>query len=244
MIFPNRFKLYWWSILVLIVSIYLVLRYPQLISGQTNSSDSIAFIIWFCLVLTPLFSEINIYGFSLKQEVRELKENVREQLESIRVEIKNSVDIQNQTQVNPQFLINPPADSQLPKLEERILATLKEAMQRYDVKPDITKSKDLEVNANVEYLFSARYNLEKEVRRIAKGRLVDTLKGRVLPFHQIVRDLTAMQLIEPQVATALQEAYRVCSPAVHGDDFDVSEAQVEFVRNVVPGLIATLKAIA
>ena len=49
-------------------------------------------------------------------------------------------------------------------------------------------------------------------------------------------------ILDQDLAGAVQELYRVCSPAIHG--MEPSSEQKRFVSNVYPKVIAALKAIA
>lgn len=48
-------------------------------------------------------------------------------------------------------------------------------------------------------------------------------------------------MISPNLAHAVREVYSVCSAAIHGED--VSDNQVQFVRDVAPELLAALEAV-
>ena len=92
-----------------------------------------------------------------------------------------------------------------------------------------------------ELLFWARHDLEKELRRITQERLLTPGGLRPKPLMQLTRAAVQAGLIEPQLEHAIREVYAVCSPAIHGAP--VTEAQLDFVRDVSPGLIAALRAI-
>ena len=93
------------------------------------------------------------------------------------------------------------------------------------------------VPAETQFLFSVRYGLDKEIRRIAEKRLL----GARAPTYRVVSELVKSEQISPALGNAMTDVYRVCSPAIHGDS--PTEAQVAFVRQVAPQLIAALKAI-
>jgi hypothetical protein len=98
---------------------------------------------------------------------------------------------------------------------------------------------------DVALLFSARYNIEKELRRIAEGRGVfsglASLHHRNLPIGRLAKMLADSDVIDPRLSDAIREVYAVCSPAIHGES--VSQPQVSFVKDVAPGLIAALRAV-
>jgi hypothetical protein len=47
--------------------------------------------------------------------------------------------------------------------------------------------------------------------------------------------------MEPRLDHAIREVYAVCSPAIHGEP--VTQAQIDFVKDVGPELIAALRSI-
>jgi hypothetical protein len=98
---------------------------------------------------------------------------------------------------------------------------------------------------SVAFLFAARYNIELELRRIAEGRQIVSgttpLSRRIVPVFQLTRHLSESELIEPRLAVAIREVCSVCSPAIHGEP--VTEAQISFVKEVAPELVAALRTI-
>src|SRR5690606_33055344 len=95
-----------------------------------------------------------------------------------------------------------------------------------------------QVPTNVALLFEARYSLEVEVRRIARSH--EILRDRA-PFNHILREMRSRDLIDESLEHILREIYFICSPAIHGDK--VSEAQVAFVKDALPDMVAALRGI-
>jgi len=235
---PNWLKVVWWLLLTGVLSYYLHQRYPDLSEGRAVPSDIVVFVIWIALLLAPLFSELSLLGITLKQHAEEMKSFVASQANEIRSEVRNAVDVR--TTFSPQFNIPAPvADSQLPELEARI----KEAVSNAFLSHGILAPTPAQVDApnDVLTLFATRYSLEKELRRIGGAHVVsDGVRSPVL-VTSIVRGLVQARILEPQLAQAVKELYSVCSPAIHGED--VTEAQLSFVKEVGPKLIATLKEV-
>jgi hypothetical protein len=175
------------------------------------------------LLLSPLFTEVALLGVTLKREIDELKDEVTSQIGEIKTEIRNAVDVR--TTVAPVFNIPPPPmDSELP----RIIAEIKTAVS--------SALSDIHVPSDVEFLFATRFNMEVEIRRIAGTKLNRPQSG-----YAIIMQGAKAGVVDPQLAHAVQEAYRVCSPAVHGEP--ISKEKVDFVREVAPELIAALRTI-
>lgn len=233
---PNWFKIAWWATLTALLSYFLFLRYPDLVAGQAAPADIAVFVIWVGLLLAPLFSEVSLLGFTLKQQMDELKGFISTQV----TDLRNAVDVR--TSITQQFTL-PANDAKLPDIEAMVktaLAAQMSAQGKTAIQPA-----NLAAPADVSLLFTARYNIERELRRIAEGRQVvsgiASLVQRPPTISQLTRFLTQAELIEPSLANAIREVYSVCSPAIHGEQ--VTEAQVSFVRDVAPDLVATLRAV-
>jgi hypothetical protein len=233
--FANWFRVTWWIILCAAVTVILWTRFGALSSGNAVSADVFVFLIWIALLLVPVFSEISLFGIGLKQEIKDLSDQVTH----LQTEIRNSVDVR--AQINPVFYATPPADSQLPALEQRLKAMLAEVLREAGVERVAPTPSTDELPQGVDFLFKARYQLERELRRIWRNRTGGDDERRPLPIIQIARFLAQDGLLDPRVLNAVREVYAVASPAVHGEP--VSEAKLAFVRDVAPQLIATLKAI-
>ena len=221
-------------------------RYPALISGTGNAVDALTVLIWFALALVPIFREIDIFGVKLKQEIQELKTEVEKQFAVLQTEVRTSV----RTEFNPQIHIPFPApDSQLPDLENQIKRAIESAFRERSVAGVPPGQIDFQVSDDVQYLFSVRLGLERELRRIwdsalQEGWVRDARAMQLRRYQSIGRmtnDLARAEMLRPELGSALREVYAVCSPAVHGEE--TSEAQVSFIRDVAPGLITALRAI-
>ena len=233
---PNWFKIAWWATLTSLLTYFLFRRYPDLVAGQAGPADIVVFVIWVALLLAPLFNEVSLLGITLKQQIDELKGFVSTQF----TDLRNAVEVR--TSINQQFTI-PLNDAKLSVLEALVrtaLAAQQSAQGQTNVHPAT-----LGAPADVSLLFIARYNIERELRRIADGRQVlggiASLSQRSPSISQLAGFLSQAELIEPSLANAIRDVYSVCSPAIHGEK--VTEAQVSFVRKVAPDLVATLRAV-
>lgn len=202
----------------------------------------VAFVVWIGLLLAPVFVEIELWRLKLKQEIASVKEHVDTQVQSLRADIRNSVDIRSQ--FNPQItLMTPPPDAQLPKIAAHLRETLETGLKSYGLE----RQPPLEVSPTVPrdavLFFEVRYSIEKELRRIWEQRFPPGSERRDLPLPalQMTRELVNGQYISPPLGRAIREVYRVCSPAIHGQQ--VTEAQKRFVQEVTPDLLRNLRAI-
>lgn len=236
----NWFKVSWWILLVGLLTAFLLHRYPDLSVGRAVPADVVVFVIWIALLLAPLFSEISLLGITLKQQVDELKNYVASQMTDVKNEVRNAVDVR--TTFSPHFNIPVPvADAQLPEIERRIKEAVSDALAEHGIQQTPPPA-EVPVSQDVMFLFSTRYNLEKELRRIGESRQLAGESRRPVPVVPLARALGQAEILEPRLVNAIREVYSVCSPAIHGDP--VSEAQISFVREVGPDLIAALRTIS
>ncbi len=237
---PNWFKIIWWLLLVGLLSVFLLHRYPELALGRAVPADIVVFVIWVALLLAPLFNEVSLLGVTLKQQIDELKEHVANQITEVKSEVRNAVDVR--ATFSPHFNIPAPAaDAQLPEIERRIKSAVSDALAEHGIRQPPPPAQ-IPVSTDVALLFATRYNLEKELRRISEARQLTVESRRPMPLHHLIRALIQAELLEPRMASAIREVYSVCSPAIHGEE--VTPAQIAFVQDVGPELIAALRAIA
>ncbi len=238
--FPGWFKYLWWIIIFAAFSYLLYQRYGDISTGKANSVDLFILVIWTALALVPLFQEISLPGISLKQQIEDIRKDVKQEFANIRMTLSNVVDVRTQTNL---YYPAPPPDAQLPALEEKIKIAVEEAIEKYGLQPtgEEKSQTPLNVDNDVQFLFSARYSLEKELRRIWGERFGDEQERRPQPIYKLVDGLTQAQLIDQNLGHLIREAYSVCSPAIHGED--ISKAKVNFVKDVIPELLNILKAI-
>ena len=233
---PNWFKICWWIFLIILMIVILYPRYSNFLSGQASSIDLVVFIILVALMITPLFEEFSLLGFSFKKEIEKLKSDVKEEVASLKNEIHNSVNF------NPQFIYPaPPPDSQLPDLEERVKNAVESVLENQGINRISLQTPQIDTPDDASYLFNVRYNMEKELRRIWNNNFGQEDIRRPIAVAQISGMLGKSELIPQKLVHAIREVYSVCSPAIHGEE--VSEAQLNFVKDVAPMLINTLKNI-
>ncbi|WP_051412954.1 hypothetical protein [Methylophilus sp. 5] len=235
---PNWAKILWWSILVGVLTYFLRERLPDLLTGKAAAADIAAFGVWMALLLAPLFNEVTLLGVTLKNQIEELKDHIATQIADVRADVRNAVDVR--ATVSPTFnLPGPPSDAQLPAIEAQVKAAVAAALAEHGSSTPV--STDFVVSDDVAYLFATRYHIESELRRLASDREIGATIRRVPPTHLLSRSLVESGLLSPRLGNAIREVYSVCSPAIHGEP--VTAAQVSFVRDVGPELIAALRSI-
>lgn len=250
-----------WVILIVGGLFFLNKRYTS-VNGSFKTVDIIILLFWIALLLMPFFQEINFYGLKLKKEIDELKFDVNKQFIdlsrqfiNLRSEINNSNDIHSNFTYN--FNSTPPnrvPDDQLPKYEKLSKQHLEKEREFWEIKIPANESELTKVPDDVIYLFSVRYKIETELKRIIKEtpnywniqRTVskensNLRKPRRMIPAEIVRILISDGLIDGKLADIIMETYSITNMAVHGDS--ISDDQLRFVQSIANDLIATLKGI-
>jgi hypothetical protein len=233
---PNWFKIGWWVVLLIGLTLFLVRRYNDLVAGKSTGTDILVLVVWLALLLFPLFHEISLFGVTFKREVETLKTEVKGELSNMRAEIRNSLEVRNHFSPNLYFQQAPP-DAQLSIIGKSIQAELRGTSKVANA----TVAAELTAPADAELLFRARYNIERELRRIWQQHLAAPPNRRFLPTLRIAQLLVEWELVPASVERAIRDVWLVASPAIHGEP--VTVAKVEFVRDVTPGLVETLKGI-
>lgn len=95
--FSNKFKIWWWAILLAVLTGVCAGRF---FAGTFNNFDNFIFIFWFILVLFPIISEINIGGISIKKDIENAKKEIKEQIGEIKNEIRNHINVNPIINVN------------------------------------------------------------------------------------------------------------------------------------------------
>jgi len=248
---PNWLKIIWWLILVIISVIFIAQRFDSIMNGTSGVLDIIVLLVLIALLTIPLFQEVNFFGVGLKREIDNLKTEFKEQIFNLRSDIQNTINMR--TEISPQIYLTPPTDSELPSIEERIRPILEQVLREQGIEKPVSIPEELTVSSDAKFLFSVRYTMERELRRIWKqwrdriiemrlwtGQSIADLERLPLSVFQITRSLTESEIISPQLSSVIREVYRACSSAIHGEE--VSQTAVGFVRGVAPSLITSLQA--
>lgn len=231
--FDNRFRIGWWLAITVGAGFVLAPRYSAFAIGKSSAIDALVFVSWAALLLVPVFTEFSFGSFKFKQEVEALKADLTSKI----TELRNDVRAEVRANVSPTFHFNPAPvpDAALSDLKREADAVL----SSYGVVPRTSAAEAAPAAPpGVTTLFEARYALEVELRRIAKER--ELARDRA-PSMQIMRAMKAAGLIDDRMEHVLREVYLICSPAIHGEP--VTSAQVSFVSDVLPEMLAALQRI-
>lgn len=188
----------WWGILIIGSSFLLKERFKIIQTGTLTTFDSIAIAVFIVLALIPFFSEMSFLGLTIKKDISELKKDVKEEIKEIKHYIINAVDVNNRlnTSINIGQPVVPPPDEQLNKLEERFRVIIRDTLAEKGIRNVPQLVKDFDVPENNRLLFSARYLIEKELRRIWKSRFEPEADSRrVYPISRMVDELVKNQIL-------------------------------------------------
>jgi hypothetical protein len=223
---PN-FKTAWWLILLLISSIYLISRYNIIILGQVNIFDGIVLIVWFSLMLRPLYSELDIMGFKFKEEI---KEDIRE----LKTEIINSIDFRPQFTYN----VNPPTDTHIREINREYPNMLSNISSYYNLTSSQPQPITFTSTDNNTFLFKVRFEIEKEIIRLMRTEFAES---RLQPMPRMINKLEELSILDENLAHLIVDIWRICTAGVHGND--VSETQIQFVRKSINDILPILRAL-
>ena len=212
------------------------LRRESIFGSNPTPVDLLLLAIAAACLIFPVVKEISLGGVTLKRELENTKKEISERLNQVRNEIVSSVA------VSPTFNVGgqPLTDEALKRLETSLEQTVNNAFQSY-AQPGSAPSDVISVEDETMFLFTARHNIERELRRIWGNR---DFKDSRWPstVHYMVRNLAEADIVPRDFVHAIKEVYNVCSPAIHGEE--VTPQQVAFVKDLAPRIVATLRNIA
>lgn len=211
------------------------LRRESIFGPAPTSVDLLLIALTSACLLFPVVKEISLGGVTLKREIENTKKEINDRLNQVRNEIVSSVA------VSPTFNLGaqPLTDETLKKLEISLEQTVNNAFQSFS-QPGSSVSHEISVEDETMFLFTARHNIERELRRIWGNR--DFRDSRwPSTVHYMVRNLADEDVIPRDFVHAIKEVYNVCSPAIHGEE--ATPQQVAFVKDLSPKIIATLRNI-
>lgn len=226
----NWFKITYWILLTVVIGYFFVYKKYSLIESG-NHLYLFIFLIWTAILLLPLFGEIKFFGIELKKEVEELKGQVNSLKLKLKLNNKNSQE--TKINVNPA----PPSDKSIAESQKRIKRTLEETLKAHGIEK-VTASQ-ASTPDTVNFLFNIRYNIEKEIRRLCKNHFSHDRNN--VSLMRIITELKVAGVIDQKIYKIIRDVYSITSPAIHGEEDLVSKIQFEYIREVGPELIATLK---
>ncbi|WP_153730684.1 hypothetical protein [Sporosarcina obsidiansis] len=218
----NKFIIVWWVGLILVFGGIIISRYKYYLSGNIVGLDYLLLIMFFFLVFLPLYTEMSMFGFSLKREIESVGGEIKE--------LKTMV-ISNSNSNHVYF-------SQSGNLNEE---------QQKQIEKDLSKNKKNETdliekfmsnNDEILKFFTIRYLIEREIRRMSVTYSKEPNKK---PVIHLVKMLDNYGIFEPYIANALFEINSITSKAIHGEE--IRDNDKKFVLKNGPILLQKLKSI-
>lgn len=222
--YSERFKKNWWIAILVLITLLLFLKKTGVVSSHfiNESQDMVLLIIWLCLILIPLFGEIDIFGVKLKREIEEVKSKI--------YEIKTAIN--NNNTFNPTVYFHASKDE---VLDEKISQITQKSV----------KGKE-ELNFNFSdnelYLFKLRISIEKELRRIfAEHSEFNNSEIRFESVSNFIQNLKAKELLDGKLFMSIKELIAISNLGIHGEK--VTEKQLYFAKIFGPKVLEDLKMI-
>lgn len=228
--FNNKFIIGWWVMLLVVFGAIIIARFDNFTSDTLILFDYIILVLLFILVFLPLYSEMSMFGFSLKREIESVEESVND-LKSLIVSNTNSNVIYLNT--------DPHLTEQQKEQIKRNFETSKAGnFEAAHATRESMIEEFIENEKTVMNFFAIRYLLEKEIRRIAVNHVSDPNSK---PVIDLIRILANRKVFEPYINNALLEVWSITSRAVHGDEIGVSDE--DFVASIGEPMVGKLKEI-
>ena len=209
-------KTYYWIGLLIFFSLILALKYFGFLSEITKEFFYVIFGLWICLILLPLFGEIEFLGIKLKKEIDELKKEVKSEIQSIKYELNTS----NKQQVFLGYGL-PPSDTKIPELEKEINDLKEKLKQKEKVFGKLNYTGlagRFDVSDTTIQLFQIRYKLEELITKIWSNYREDleVENGRIISPVKMLNDLRDIDIIDSDVSEIIRGILSICNSAVHG----------------------------
>ena len=231
--FSGGFRTAYWLGLIAILSWFLLLRMDDAVAGRATAADTVVFGIWIALLLAPLFSEIELLGIKLKQEVEKAKDEIKREIVALKTEITSAIEVR--TNISPNIYLTAPPDAQLPAIARDVRRAV--ALESSAIGGATRSATVHGIDGDTLFLVAVRRDLEVELRRIVEQRDLPR-PDRPLSGVQLVRLLGQAEILGPDLVRAVRDLYAICSPAVHGEA--VSAAQLALVRDLGPDVLGVL----
>lgn len=224
-------KTYYWIGLLIFFSLILGLRYFGLLTEIRKEFFYAIFGLWICLILLPLFGEIEFLGIKLKKEIEDLKKDVKSEIQSIKYEIHTSNKQQVFLGYGP-----PPPDNRIPDLEREI----NDLKEKYHLKSEISDEETIglkikglvgrfDVPDSTIKLFQIRCKLEELITRIWNyyRDCIDSQNDRIISPARMISDLKNIDLVDENIIGLTKEILSICNAGIHGRK--VTDKQIDFV---------------
>ena len=173
----------------------------------------------------PIASEINLFGFSIKKEIQQVKNKLNEGI----FEIKNQIiDLKISNSQNVYIYPPLPTPKEIEYLNreiDKIVLTNRKEEKQDKIFPE----KEIDLPENVIFLFKTRWVLENILRSYSKFISEDHLH---LNLNKLVNIINKQGYINDQTARITIEILNICNRGIHGEY--ISHEYLDFVKKAIP----------
>lgn len=124
---------------------------------------------------------------------------------------------------------------------------IRKTLQELGVNQQKFESVKLEVPEISINLFKIRYELEKEIKRVylvGSRRIKDTIDpSKKIPAPLMLRLISSYDVLSESKIKAIKNIYSITSYAIHGDEEVLTQEEINYAKEVSPGLLNELRKI-
>lgn len=215
----------WYIFLLVASSIYVWVYRNEICQLREFNAQNLVFILWFMLLIMPLFSEMEFFGVKFKREIEKARGEVKECLSDIRMqimELKISNSIANNIQITA---LQPlPSEKEIKEKKRQVL----EARSKTEKILSVSDSIDFGVSEQSVFLFQARLSIEKKLSELCDKTYYDGNKS----IFQMLYHLSIHELIDNRTVDLINQVVKITNRGVHGEI--VSDKYLDFVKTVLP----------
>jgi hypothetical protein len=180
--FSNKFKIVWWSLLLIVLTFVGIYRFSI---GDFTGFDSYLLIFWFILVLFPIISEISMFGINIKKDLETAKNEIKSQIN----EIKNQINYSPTINVNTE-----PADKV--EYENKVKEDIKEDVHpKPDKKLFALSPNDEEIKRVNTGKSQERFNKVISIEKLVSDYLRETYGNNYKPQMKIQDEFSRDKII-------------------------------------------------
>lgn len=248
-----------WYIVVLMVSTSYVIYYRKSIYDfKELNARNLVFLLWIALLTLPLFSEMEFFGIKVKRELQKATEDVKDSMQELRIQV---TQIQTQMQMTNNMAANINLFEHPLASEKRLEELLHDVAETIGVQPSRSQTSEnssgggfrnkknqqpptsdnrvqkneIPIDDKSVFLFRIRYDIETTLRNLCEKTGCTTQMN----IYQMVKHLTQIELLNPNISGMIHEVMKIANRGVHGEI--ISDEYVDFVRDAHPAIVSELQ---
>lgn len=225
----------WYLLLFIAGGVYVALNWHAVTGADRIGVPQIIAIVWLVLLLLPLFTEMELFGFKFKRTAEKLEKQIGE----VRALVLNSATAN--AQATNQVVVNTLSHEERKEVEKNVEAAT-------GASPGETLSEEDRLRG---YLYSVKVALDDLLKRIIVQSDIPDVRECItydedgnaqFPADTKYKLLHALQkqgAIDADVYRAVREIYVIANRATHGEEFD--SADIGFVETTAPHCLRILE---